>query len=79
MECKSEAVVGLMITELFLYGFMTGGEFSVISEFAPDFSGTVVGIASTIALWPTFVAPYVVGVMLGDNVRYLLTLIKILN
>ena len=68
MECKSEAVVGLMITELFLYGFMTGGEFSVISEFAPDFSGTVYGIAATIAVWPSFVTPYVVGVMLGDSV-----------
>ena len=71
MGCDSGAVVGLMITALFLYGFMTGGEWPVISEFAPDFSGTVFGICATIAVWPSFVAPYVVGVMLDDSVSYL--------
>ena len=68
MGCDSGAVVGLMITALFLYGFMTGGEWPVISQFAPDFSGTVYGICATVAVWPSFVTPYVVGVMLGDSV-----------
>ena len=66
--CNSGAVVSLMITALFLYGFMTGGEWPVISEFAPDFSGTVFGICATVAVWPSFVAPYVVGIMLDDSV-----------
>lgn len=71
MGCDSTAVVVLLITALFLYGFVTGGEFSIISEFAPDFSGTIFGIAATLSVWPAFVAPYVVGVMLGDSVRYI--------
>lgn len=68
MGCNSTAVVALMITALFLYGFMSGGEFAVISEFAPDFSGTVFGVAATLCVWPSFVAPYVVGLMLDQNV-----------
>ena len=79
MHCTSEVVVGLMITALFLYGFMTGGEWPVISEFAPDFSGTVYGIAATIAVWPSFVTPYVVGVMLGDSVSDLFAVEYLIN
>ena len=68
MDCRSEAVVALMIAALFFYGFVTGGEFSIITEFAPDFSGTIFGIVATLSIWPAFVAPYAVGLMLGDSV-----------
>ncbi|CAG2119592.1 unnamed protein product, partial [Medioppia subpectinata] len=64
--CHSGAVVGLLITALFLYGFVTGGEFSIYGEFTPDYSGTVFGIAATLSAVPAFVGPYVVGVILGD-------------
>ncbi|XP_054161313.1 sialin-like isoform X2 [Oppia nitens] len=67
LGCNSQAVITLLIMALFLYGFMTGGEFTIISEFAPDFSGTVFGIAATISVFPAFVAPYVVGIILGDK------------
>ena len=68
MGCRSTGVVALLVTALFLYGFTTGGEFGIISEFAPDFSGTIFGIAATLSAWPAFVAPPVVGVILGDSV-----------
>ena len=68
LGCRSEAVVGLMITALLLYGFMSGGEWPIVSEFAPDFAGTAFGVCATIAVWPSFVAPIVVGVILGDQV-----------
>jgi len=66
--CNSTAVIALLITALFFYGFMTGGEFSIISEFAPDFSGTVFGIVATLSVFPAFLAPYVVGIIVDDRV-----------
>ncbi|CAG2105257.1 unnamed protein product [Medioppia subpectinata] len=65
--CDSTSVIALLITALFFYGFMTGGEFSMISEYAPDFSGTVFGIAATLSVFPAFLAPYVVGLILDDS------------
>lgn len=68
MDCNSNAVIALLILALFLYGMTTDGEFPVISEFAPDFAGTVFGIAATVSIFPAFLAPYVVGLLLGDKV-----------
>ncbi|XP_054162157.1 uncharacterized transporter slc-17.2-like [Oppia nitens] len=65
--CHSQSVVALLIVALFLYGLFTGGEFAVYGEIAPDFSGTVFGIAGTLGAIPGFVAPYAVGVILGDQ------------
>ncbi|XP_054162156.1 uncharacterized transporter slc-17.2-like [Oppia nitens] len=67
MGCNSAAVVSLLMTALFFYGFVTGGEFSIYGEFAPDFSGTIFGIAATLASIPAFIGPYAVGVILGDT------------
>ncbi|CAG2175092.1 unnamed protein product [Oppiella nova] len=67
MGCNSTAVVALLITALFLYGLFTGGEFVIYGEIAPDYSGTVFGIAGTLGAIPGFVAPYAVGVILGDS------------
>jgi len=69
MGCNSTAVVVLLVMAMLLYGFMTGGEWPIISEFAPDFAGTIFGIANIFAMCTGFVAPYIVGVLLDENVR----------
>jgi MFS family permease len=66
--CDSTAVVTLLILAMFLYGLSTGGEYPIISEFAPDFAGTVFGVVATLSIFPAFVAPYVVGVLLDEKV-----------
>jgi MFS family permease len=68
--CDSTAVVSLLILAMLLYGLNTGGEYPIISEFAPDFAGTVFGVAATLSIFPAFVAPYVVGVMLDEKVSH---------
>lgn len=66
--CNSLIVIILLFIAMFLYGFMTGGEWPIISEFAPAFSGTVFGIANTPAMATGFVAPFIVGIFLDQNV-----------
>lgn len=68
MGCNSNAVVVLLVLAMLLYGFITGGEWPVISEFAPDFAGTIFGIANIFSMCTAFVAPYIVGVLLDENV-----------
>jgi MFS family permease len=66
--CDSNVVVVLLVLAMLLYGFITGGEWPVISEFAPDFAGTIFGIANVFAMCTAFVAPYIVGVLLDEDV-----------
>ena len=46
---------------------MTGGEFSIIPSFAPNFSGTVVGFALLLPFSMGIAAPYLVGFILDAD------------
>ncbi|XP_054160049.1 uncharacterized protein LOC128958258 [Oppia nitens] len=67
VECDSSAVIALLLLAMFVYGFITGGEYGVIVEYAPDFSGTVFGVANTLASATGFVGPMIVGLLLDHR------------
>ena len=66
--CNSSAVIALLLVGMFVYGFITGGEYGVIPEYAPDFSGTVFGFANTFASFTGIVGPMLVGYLLEHGV-----------
>ena len=66
--CNSNAVIALLLIGMFIYGFITGGSYGVIAEYAPDFSGTVFGVANTLASTTGFIGPMLVGYLLDNEV-----------
>ena len=50
-----------------LYGFITGGEYPIIPEYAPEFTGTVFGFTNTLASSMGFLAPIIVGQILDSK------------
>lgn len=67
IECNFSAAVGLIFAGLFAYGMLTGGEFSIIPSFSPNFSGTVVGFALLLPFSMGILAPYLVGAILDSS------------
>lgn len=67
MECNSTAVTALLISSQLLYGFFTGGEWTTISDYAPNFAGTIFGFANILAFAMAVLAPYLVGVLLDSS------------
>jgi len=68
VDCNKEAVISLLLVGMLLYGFITGGEYSIIPEYAPEFSGTVFGVANTMASATGFIGPLIVGLLLDAGV-----------
>ena len=66
--CNSDAVISLLLIGMFVYGFITGGEYGVITEYAPNVSGTVFGVANTLASATGFIGPMLVGYLLDHGV-----------
>lgn len=64
---KPEPVIVMLIMAMMLYGFFSAGEWTIISEYAPNFAGTVFGMANILAFAMGVVAPYIVGVLLDDK------------
>ncbi|KAI7685869.1 Sialin, partial [Sarcoptes scabiei] len=59
--------ITLLIVAMFGYGFFTAGEWTMISEYAPNNVGTVSGAAHILGLIMGFLAPYIVGIILDSN------------
>ena len=57
---------------MFLYRFLSSGEWPIINEFALGYSGTVFDIANTPVMATGFVAPVIVGALINENVKLLL-------
>ena len=66
--CNSGAAVALLLLAMFIYGFITGGEYGVIPEYAPAFAGTVFGISNSISSTTGFLGPMLVGFLLDNEV-----------
>lgn len=60
-------VIYLLVQAMTMYGFFTAGEWTIVSEYAPNFAGTLFGIGNILAFSMGVVAPYLVGIIL-DNV-----------
>ncbi|KAH7639660.1 sialin [Dermatophagoides farinae] len=58
----------LLIMAMLSYGFFTGGEWTMISEYAPNFVGVVSGFIHILGFMSGFLAPYIVGVILDSNI-----------
>ena len=65
--CHSTVVIVCLILSLCSYGMFTGGEWPIISEFAPNSSGVIFGIANAFAVAAGILGPYIVGVILGED------------
>ena len=70
--CDLIAVIVLLMLAMFLYGFLSGGEWPIISEFVLDYAGTVFGIANTPLMATGFIAPIIVDAFIQKNVKLLL-------
>ncbi|KAJ6225123.1 hypothetical protein RDWZM_003668 [Blomia tropicalis] len=64
LECDINSIIIIIFTGMFLYGFVTGGEFTIVSDFAPNFAGTVVGVIFFLPFVQGILAPYLVGFVL---------------
>ena len=58
----------LLIMAMLSYGFFTGGEWTMISEYAPNFVGVVSGFTHILGFIAGFLAPYIVGMILDSNI-----------
>ena len=67
LECNLWAAITLMCVALLFFGFLTGGEFTVISDFAPNFAGSVMGFCHLLPNAMGIVGPYVVGLILDSE------------
>ena len=66
---NSTAVVFLLVCSMMLYGFFTAGEWTIVSEYAPNFAGTVFGFANILAFAAGVFAPYFVGILLDSDTQ----------
>ncbi|RWS31648.1 sialin-like protein 7 [Leptotrombidium deliense] len=55
-------IVCLLVTSMAFNGFYAGGTNPIIVDIAPDYSGTIYGLASTVASSTGFIAPLFVGI-----------------
>lgn len=67
LDSSSTAVIVLLLSAMFFYGFFTGGEWSTGSEYAPNSAGIVFGISNCLAFAMGVIAPLVVGIMLDAD------------
>lgn len=65
--CNSTGVIVMLIGAMLLYGCFTGGEWTTISEYAPNSAGTVFGFANILAFASGVFAPYIVGILLDSE------------
>ncbi|XP_027194334.2 sialin-like [Dermatophagoides pteronyssinus] len=61
-------VIILLIIAMFGYGFVTGGEWTMVSDYAPNFVGTVSGITLMLGFINGILAPYIVGLILDSTI-----------
>lgn len=67
MDCDQAVIMPLLFLATFTYYFFPGGEWSTVSDYAPNFSGTVSGFGSVLAFAMGFVAPYISGLVLNER------------
>lgn len=60
--------VGIFTLALFLNGAVTAGYLGNGLDIAPNFSGTIFGMANTLSSFGGFVSAYMVGVLTNGNV-----------
>ena len=67
VDCSCSGVTGLLVGAMLLMGFTRGGEWTLISEYAPNSVSTVFCFANILAFAMGMTAPYVVGILLDSD------------
>ncbi|XP_053204770.1 sialin-like isoform X2 [Panonychus citri] len=62
------AVITLIVT-MFFYGFDSGGDAPMVPEMAPNLVGTAFGFANTMRCASGFIAPALIGFIIGDDIK----------
>lgn len=60
-------VIGL-ISAMYFSGFYSGGEWTLVSDYAPNFSGTVFGFVGILSYLTGVLVPHMVGVILDSPI-----------
>lgn len=60
--------IALLIIGMFLYGFLTGGEWTLVTDYAQTFAGMVTGLCSILAFSTGIASPYFVGYILDSDI-----------
>lgn len=68
--------VAIFTMQLFLNGAVTAGYLGNGLDIAPNFSGTIFGMANTLSSFGGFVSAYMVGVLTNDDVSSTIFYIK---
>lgn len=69
--CSIAIIVILLNLSMLIIGLTAGGEFLIVVDVAPNYSGSIYGFTNAIASLPGFLAPLFVGFMLDQpNVSY---------
>lgn len=64
--CNIAAIVLLLNLSMLVIGLTAGGEFLIVVDVAPNYSGSIYGFTNAIASLPGFLAPLFVGLMLDQ-------------
>ncbi|XP_023217902.1 sialin-like [Centruroides sculpturatus] len=67
MGCDSSSVVVLLVLSMGLYGMVGGGDIPVFVDIAPEFAGTIFGLANGLAGATGFLTPLVAGIFLDSD------------
>lgn len=71
--CNSGAAIALLLLGMYLCVCgVSGGEFAIVAEYAPNYSGTVFGVSNTLASSTGFIGPQVSGFLLDQVVSSML-------
>ena len=65
---KPSLAVITLIVMMFFYGFDSGGDVPLVPEMAPHLVGTAFGFVNTMRSASGFIAPALIGFILGDDV-----------
>lgn len=67
---NARLIVVCLVLSMFFYGFNLGGDVPIVPEMAPHLVGTAFGFANTLACASGFIAPALIGAILGDEVSF---------
>lgn len=61
-------IIIIIITAMFGYGFVTGGEWTLVSDYSPNFVGSVSGFVHILGFIAGFLAPDIIGIILDSDI-----------
>lgn len=67
MGCNLTGVVSLIYASCTMFFLFPAGEWTVVSDYAPNLAGTVVGFVCTFSFAMGFVAPFLAGIILNED------------